>query len=71
MRRRSPRHDLHLLLTLLTLGFWAPCWIITHIAAAWEPWRCRECKRPQPPEPREPETLESSSAETTMGRRLA
>ena len=64
MRRRSPRHDLHLVLAIFTAGFWAPCWIITSIAAAWEPWRCRECGRPQPDDPKEPAP---ASGETLIG----
>jgi len=50
-RRRVPRHEVHLVLTVLTLGLWGICWIITLIAARSEPWRCRECRRPQPDEP--------------------
>ena len=64
MRRRSPRHDLHLMLTILTAGFWGPCWIITVVAAMQEPWRCRECGRPQPEELKE---LDSGSAGTVIG----
>ena len=70
MRRRVPLHQVHLLLTVFTLGFWGPCWIITLIAAAWEPWRCRECKRPQPDEPMEP-AASVGNAEPVMHRRLA
>lgn len=47
LRRRVPRHDLHLLLTIATMGFWGVCWVITVVAARWEPWRCRICRRPQ------------------------
>jgi len=54
-RRRVPRHELHLALTVLTLGVWGVCWIITIIAARWEPWRCRECRLPQAEEAMRPE----------------
>jgi hypothetical protein len=47
LRRRVPRHEVHLALTIVTLGFWGMCWIITIIAARWEPWRCRRCRQPQ------------------------
>lgn len=46
-RRRAPRHSVHLILTIATFGLWGICWVITIIAARWEPWRCRECRRPQ------------------------
>jgi hypothetical protein len=42
-----PRHELHLVLTLGTLGLWGLCWMITFIAARWEPWRCIDCRRAQ------------------------
>ncbi len=51
LRRRVPRHELHLALTIATMGFWGFCWIITVIAARWEPWRCTECRRPQAGDP--------------------
>jgi len=70
MRRRAPRHTWHLWLTIGTLGLWGPCWIITIIAAAWEPWRCRECKKPQPETSKGVEELESASAETMIGSAL-
>ena len=66
MRRRAPRHDLHLCITIATLGLWGPCWLITTIAAGWEPWRCRECKQPQPDDPGEVELLEPASPGTVM-----
>jgi hypothetical protein len=66
LRRRVPRHEVHLVLTILTMGFWGFCWIITIIAARWEPWRCRGCDRPQE-EPRPEATRGHASAETAMG----
>ena len=56
-RRRVPRHEMHLGLTVLTLGVWGVCWIITLIAARWEPWRCRRCHRVQPEEPKAAEAI--------------
>ncbi len=47
MTRRVPRHELHLTLTILTLGLWGLCWIITCVAAPWERWHCRECGKAQ------------------------
>jgi len=46
-RRRVPRHELHLVLTIGTLGLWGLCWIITLFAARWEQWRCTDCRLPQ------------------------
>jgi len=60
LRRRVPRHELHLVLTIGTLGLWAPCWLITLFAARWEPWRCTDCRRPQAEGLEEEETVHSA-----------
>jgi hypothetical protein len=62
-----PRHELHLALTIATLGFWGPCWFITWLAARWEPWRCTDCRRPQEnPFPKE-EAVTETSEEAAVG----
>jgi hypothetical protein len=61
-----PRHQLHLALTVLTLGVWGICWIITIIAARFEPWRCHECLRPQPDEPAPLKPLRADEAGATF-----
>lgn len=38
-------HILHLILTILTIGFWFPVWCLCGLSRALEPWRCRECGR--------------------------
>jgi hypothetical protein len=58
----------HLVLTVLTLGLWGPCWIITAVAARFEPWRCRECRRPQP---EEKASLEMTAAGAMVGSSFA
>jgi hypothetical protein len=67
LRRRVPRHEVHLALTICTLGLWGPCWLITKIAARWEPWRCTRCRRlqicPPPPE----DALVPDPAATAVG----
>jgi hypothetical protein len=50
-------------LAIGTLGFWVPCWIITLIAARWEPWRCTDCGRPQVAETPEAHVPELASTE--------
>ena len=68
LRRRVPRHEFHLVLTIGTLGLWGLCWIITLIGAHWEPWRCTDCRRPQDEEVEEEEMVERPAAETTTVR---
>ena len=70
-RRRVPRHELHLVLTVCTLGFWGLCWIITAVAARWEPWRCRECRQPQGDELRDDSVGEAVSNEADLGASFA
>ena len=67
LRRRVPRHEVHLVLTIVTLGFWGFCWIITIIAARWEPWRCRGCRRPQEEESPAEGASDTASTETAVG----
>ncbi|MEP6668528.1 MAG: hypothetical protein ABJF10_05210 [Chthoniobacter sp.] len=67
LRRRVPRHELHLALTIATVGFWGFCWIITVIAARWEPWRCTDCRRPQAGDPARDEAPEQSATEAGIG----
>lgn len=35
-QKKKTSHVLHLILTLLTLGFWIPVWIIVTISNSWE-----------------------------------
>lgn len=41
--RPTPKRILHLLLSLLTLGFWIIIWILAEVSR--KPYRCRECGR--------------------------
>jgi hypothetical protein len=41
VRRRSPNHVLHLLLTCFTLGFWALIWLGSAVQVGG--WRCSKC----------------------------
>jgi len=70
LRRRVPRHEVHLLLTIATLGFWSLCWIITTIAARWEPWRCRNCHRPQEDDAPAHPSPDTASTEEAVGSRF-
>jgi len=38
------RHDIHLLLTVLSLGLWGFCWLLISIKSFATPWRCRKCR---------------------------
>jgi hypothetical protein len=67
LRRRVPRHERHLVLTLGTLGLWGLCWIITMIAARWEPWRCTDCQQPQEKEVWPQDREEEPPAEAAVG----
>jgi hypothetical protein len=40
-RRNVPNHVMHLLLTLLTMGFWLIVWIL--VALSSEPYICTTC----------------------------
>lgn len=42
-RRRCASHVLHLLLTLLTLGFWLPLWILAGLCSYTEHAYCIAC----------------------------
>jgi len=39
----TPSHVLHLLLTLVTVGFWLPVWFLCCIANGLTPYRCTVC----------------------------
>jgi hypothetical protein len=39
--RSSPNHVLHLLLTILTVGFWFPVWLLLAILGG--TWNCQAC----------------------------
>src|SRR5258708_32820509 len=67
LRRRVPRHEIHLALTIGTLGLWGGCWIITLVAAHLEPWRCQECRKPQRKEIGGEEVAGQSSTEAAVG----
>jgi hypothetical protein len=41
VRRQSTNHILHLLLTLVTMGFWIPIWILCSVRIGG--WRCTVC----------------------------
>jgi hypothetical protein len=40
--RQTPNHVLHLLLSVVTAGFWLPVWLLAAIWAA-GPYRCPRC----------------------------
>jgi hypothetical protein len=67
LHRRVPRHEVHLALTIVTMGFWGFCWIITIIAARWKPWRCHCCRRPQEEERGAKRVSDTASTETAVG----
>jgi len=67
LRRRVPRHEVHLALTIVTMGFWGMCWIITAVAARWEPWRCRICRQPQEDGRLSRTAPDMASTETAVG----
>jgi hypothetical protein len=71
LRRRVPRHELHLALTVATMGLWGFCWIITVVAARWEPWRCTDCRRPQDSVPKKEEAPDPASTEAAMATSFA
>lgn len=41
VRCKTASHVLHLLLSLVTLGFWIPIWFLCSISVAG--WRCPKC----------------------------
>ena len=41
VRRRAPNHILHLLLTLVTLGFWVIVWL--GVSVQFGGWSCSKC----------------------------
>ncbi len=41
--KNSPNHVLHLLLTLVTVGFWGFIWVFTMVVDAFTPYRCPQC----------------------------
>ena len=38
----------HLLVTVLTLGLWAPVWLLNALFAEMRPWRCTNCRWHKP-----------------------
>ena len=40
--RQTPNHVLHLLLAVVTVGFWIPVWILVAVFGN-SPWRCPHC----------------------------
>ncbi len=41
--RQGANHVLHLLLSVLTLGWWIPVWILICICGTTAGWRCSQC----------------------------
>lgn len=41
--KQTPNHVLHLLLSLITVGFWIPVWIIVSIVTDLGAYRCPHC----------------------------
>ena len=44
--KSTPNHILHLLLSLVTLGFWVPVWIVITFIAGVGVFRCTKCGKP-------------------------
>lgn len=43
IEKTHPNHILHLLLTLITGGFWVIVWFILSFNACMRPWKCPNC----------------------------
>ena len=43
VRKPATNHILHLILSLITVGFWIPIWILVGISVASTKWRCTHC----------------------------
>jgi ssDNA-binding Zn-finger/Zn-ribbon topoisomerase 1 len=41
VKRPGTRHVLHLLLSIVTMGFWIPIWLLCSIKIGG--WRCSQC----------------------------
>jgi hypothetical protein len=41
--KQKPNHILHLILTVLTAGFWFVIWILLIVISTFSPFRCGEC----------------------------
>jgi len=41
LERKSGNHVLHLILSIITLGWWVIIWIL--VAVSSEPWTCSKC----------------------------
>jgi hypothetical protein len=42
-QKQGPNHILHLVLTVLTLGWWSPVWLLMGLANMFQPYRCGFC----------------------------
>ena len=43
VRKPATNHILHLILSIVTVGFWIPIWILVGISVASTKWRCTHC----------------------------
>ena len=43
LHRHRVNHILHILLAIITAGFWLLVWIFLCVASSFEPWRCASC----------------------------
>jgi hypothetical protein len=41
--KQTPNHVLHLLLALVTVGFWIPVWVIAQIMSELRAYQCPHC----------------------------
>ena len=41
--KSAPNHVLHLILSVISIGFWIPIWILLVVANAFTPFRCPVC----------------------------
>lgn len=41
--KQTPNHILHLLLSVITVGFWLPVWLLVAIFADFNAYRCPSC----------------------------
>lgn len=46
VRRETPNHVLHFLITALTCGLWGIVWAIIILSESGKPWRCTNCGSP-------------------------
>jgi DNA-directed RNA polymerase subunit RPC12/RpoP len=41
--KQTPNHVLHLLLAIVSVGFWIPVWVLISLSSELSAYRCPEC----------------------------